>query len=441
MIRAARTVRAYAMAAAASAALGFAAQSCGVMSSGDNCAEKATCSDDGTVAEGPGDEAGGDALDVAVEAVGDDVVSEDVASSDVTAPDISNAGDANDATSEDARVGSDARDATSDDAATEEAARLDECVPRTEICNNGIDDDCNGFTDCADPACQTAGYACAAAAPASWVGPVALYEGTAAATACPAGYALAANSNGGLSASGAQCTCACNAAGQQCSASTGQFYSDTNCGAGTQCTATVSIPSGACTAVTHCGGASVSFNAAAPTWSGGNCTPQATTNTSPWTFATTSRVCSWSATPDVPGGCGNATDQCVSRPTSPYGTSLCIYHVGDPAPGGCPSGPYSVYHVYYLTANDTRACTPCLCGGSPTGGGCTGSIAVYSGSSCTGTVPGTFTFGTTTCLSLSSPQNAQGTYTPSAGTCAAPSGGQPSGGVQGAGATAVCCTP
>src|SRR5687767_4207644 len=32
------------------------------------------------------------------------------------------------------------------------------CVPRPEICGNGLDDDCNGKIDCADPAC--ADHAC-----------------------------------------------------------------------------------------------------------------------------------------------------------------------------------------------------------------------------------------------------------------------------------------
>jgi hypothetical protein len=36
------------------------------------------------------------------------------------------------------------------------------------------------------------------------------------------------------------------------------------------CVGSVSIPSGTCAAVTHCGGASVSFNAAVPTWSVGS---------------------------------------------------------------------------------------------------------------------------------------------------------------------------
>src|SRR5580658_7572719 len=41
-----------------------------------------------------------------------------------------------------------------------------------EDCANGMDDDCNGLADCADPACQSAGYACETPAPTGWSGPV-----------------------------------------------------------------------------------------------------------------------------------------------------------------------------------------------------------------------------------------------------------------------------
>src|SRR5262249_33512993 len=46
----------------------------------------------------------------------------------------------------------------------------------TEDCLNGVDDDGNGLTDCADPACA-AGYTCTPNPPQGWLGPVALYNG------------------------------------------------------------------------------------------------------------------------------------------------------------------------------------------------------------------------------------------------------------------------
>lgn len=39
----------------------------------------------------------------------------------------------------------------------------------TEDCTNGVDDDCNGLVDCADPSCAMQGFACTAAAiPSGW---------------------------------------------------------------------------------------------------------------------------------------------------------------------------------------------------------------------------------------------------------------------------------
>lgn len=326
-------------------------------------------------------------------------------------------------------------DATTDDGPGVDA--LSECVAiGPEDCSNGIDDDCNGATDCADPAC--AAYGCAAPAPDGWVGPVALYEDTPAAPSCPTGFTAAVDSNGGLNAPDAQCTCSCTPSGQDCSEPAAQFYSDVGCGAGSKCPTGVPLPSGVCTPVAACGGASVSFGAPIPTWSGGTCTARGTTDVGPWSFTTLARVCSWSGSVDIPGGCSLATYQCLKKPTGLFQTSFCIYHVGDPPPS-CPPGAYSNRHVYFSSATDARRCTTCSCGGPPTGGGCSGSIALYSGGGCAGAPAATFTFGTSTCAPLTSPQSARGSYTATVGTCAPGSGGVPTGAVQGTGATTVCC--
>ena len=427
-------------------ALAIGPAGCGVMASTDDCASKATCIADASTAPAEAgangsdsDLEGGDEGDLGLDGEGGET-SGDAAGGDATIEASSDAM-AHDATGDivDALVApADANDAAGDssDGATREAGASDACAS-VEDCTNGIDDDCNGAIDCADPACQ-AGYACVPTTPAGWLGPVALYEGTSAAPGCPTGYAPAVDAHGAPSGGSAQCACSCASAGSQCSASVGQFYSDTNCN--NACTGTASVSSGACTAVTHCGGANVSFTAAAPTWTGGTCTAQASTTLPSLTYASTARLCS-TAAQDAPGGCTGTGQQCLPLPMAPYGTRACIYLVGDPPPSSCPAGPYSAYHVFYSAAADTRGCTMCQCGGTATGGTCSGEVDVYSGSSCTGTTPSPFVFGTTTCLGLSSPQHTQGNYTASAGTCAAPSGGTATGGVQGTGATTVCCLP
>jgi len=55
----------------------------------------------------------------------------------------------------------------------------------TEICTDGIDNDCNGQIDCADPACGALGFACVPAIPSGWT-LVAFEPSTR--TPCPPGY-------------------------------------------------------------------------------------------------------------------------------------------------------------------------------------------------------------------------------------------------------------
>ncbi len=76
-----------------------------------------------------------------------------------------------------------------------------------EICNNGIDDDCNGLVDCADPAC-TAGWTCTAApVPSGWS--VVSYAQSSR-PACPAGYGTPADVVEGPIGAPATCGCTCN---------------------------------------------------------------------------------------------------------------------------------------------------------------------------------------------------------------------------------------
>ncbi|MFS8066163.1 MAG: hypothetical protein ACMG6S_07305, partial [Byssovorax sp.] len=83
------------------------------------------------------------------------------------------------------------------------------CAPIAEICNDGIDNDCDDLIDCADPQCtDAAGYACSPAAPQGWA-VVAFTSDTAA--PCPTGYGDSTEVTTAPT-SGDQCTCTCGAA-------------------------------------------------------------------------------------------------------------------------------------------------------------------------------------------------------------------------------------
>jgi hypothetical protein len=95
-----------------------------------------------------------------------------------------------------------------------------------EDCFNGIDDDCNGFTDCADPAC-TSGSECV---PAAGGAGFALGTTVGITTSCPSLYSTKTDVHQGLSGQGGvDCTgCSCTAT-VSCSASLYVYANQTAC--------------------------------------------------------------------------------------------------------------------------------------------------------------------------------------------------------------------
>lgn len=313
-----------------------------------------------------------------------------------------------------------------------------------ENCTNGRDDDCNGLVDCADPACQGA-FACTpVTALAGWRGPAALYEGPAGMPVpdCPTGYQPLATASGSLRAPPAVCSCTCVPSEEQCASTDGNFYSDQACGSlcadvPAQGDCEPLPPGGACSSIG-------SFRAVAPVPSG-TCTPSVTRSLPATSFDRTALLCGWSETPDVGAGCA-ASQQCLATPAAPFGTSLCIYHVGDPAPATCPAGsPFVNYHVYYADKSDSRDCGPCTCTPSPVGGSCDGQISIYTDAVCIGAPAATYAFPTPSCQPYKftvKPANVQAQFTlTTGGTCSAIANPTPIGSVQGTQATVVCCLP
>jgi hypothetical protein len=340
----------------------------------------------------------------------------------------------------------------SNDAPSDEAEAVDVCVSTgVEICNNGIDDDCNGLTDCADPAC--ASYTCVPSAPSGWTGPAALWQAVnpAVAPGCQVGYGNPIDANLGLTFSPATCgNCSCSASGQTCSPA-GTFHPDQACAVAT-CANVTPASDGTCTAVAgnSCGsGGSFTMGASLPVPSGGSCGANGGSVTVPpvgWT--TSGRVCSYTGPTDSPGGCPAGGDQCVVAPTGSYGSTLCIFSTVDPAPTSCPAqyatmGPF----VFYGGEADTRGCAGCACAGAPSGGSCTGTVSLYgtNAGGCSGT-PATYTLGSACqCYGCSQPPLAsspgyvKASYTVTAGTCSVTAQPTPKGTATPIGPTTVCC--
>lgn len=100
------------------------------------------------------------------------------------------------------------------------------CVARQEICFNGVDDDCDGMTDCADSADCSAGATCAPAPPSA----VPLRVMVATNQPCPAGYRDPQILRTGLSVSGERCSgCKCKTESVRCAPKLFKYNSQAQC--------------------------------------------------------------------------------------------------------------------------------------------------------------------------------------------------------------------
>jgi hypothetical protein len=287
----------------------------------------------------------------------------------------------------------------------------------------------------------TGTMSCAPAAPSGWTGPLALWEGTSGAPACGSAFPLVAF-DGGFSVTSppANCTCACGTpTAATCGPITMQF------GQG-GCTAAcgpdgglLTVANGTCGTATNYSsqcGATMEVAISGSTASGGSCALDASTSVPAWSWG--SRAIACQPTSQSPVGCP-AGEQCVPSPQSPFEAHFCVLQAGS---ASCPAGAYSVQHLYYAGASDTRACTACGCG-APTGVDCNANahVTTWNSNNCLNNQTGDITPLPAGCSTpAASMHGAFFQTTPSGGACPA-SGGQPTGSVAEQGLTTICCTP
>jgi hypothetical protein len=240
------------------------------------------------------------------------------------------------------------------------------CKPTPEVCEDGIDNDCNGKIDCADDACKPV-TECVDPAPAGWT-LVSFSDATR--PNCANGYDAPIDLEVVDGTGTGNCTCDCApSAGPACSAGAFSVVIDTTnaCGAGgvnlqhnTNCTqlgSNIPIPNPNSFA-----------SATAPT---GPSACQGTTNVAagPITFG---RTCNLPSTTKFGKGCSTATQQCAPKAT---GFKVCITKLGQDA---CPA-PYTARKTAGTDAVDTRACNACSC--EPKG--CSGTVELFEEADCT----------------------------------------------------------
>jgi hypothetical protein len=251
-----------------------------------------------------------------------------------------------------------------------------QCCAIYEICDNGIDDNCDGKTDCADPQCTQSGgpngagqWACeplptgTASSGHAWE--VVAFDQTNKSVACPTNY------NGGTSVYDSNIawtddTCGCTCTNTKTASCTGKwcdsFYTSTQstCPSPTygQCrdfdtTGNPDLNQDCETAgydvvkndyyVGH--GVSVATSA-------GSCNATSSVDTKPAPTYDMGEACSL---PQAGAGCG--ANQCV--PVSVSNFSLCAMVSGAVT---CPAGLNS--YTVYASVTDTRSCSGCSCDGN-----------------------------------------------------------------------------
>jgi hypothetical protein len=246
------------------------------------------------------------------------------------------------------------------------------CKPTgPESCFDGIDNDCNGLVDCADPACDATVAQCVALDPTS--APIGLLSGVGAGACATAGYDQAT----AIFANPKTLSCTSVIAGKGCSCAAGPVTCSTSL-AGfktlAECTGDTSSGESVGTFVTgqdkSCTAAGVPpwtldasgdiYGVAATTFvaTPADCTASGTPNAPTYAFGTNATFC---GTQQVGGGC-SAGKVCV--PAAGAG-GLCQLFDGakTTCPGGAPAQPY------YTGFSGTVTCGDCTCG-PPVGASC-----------------------------------------------------------------------
>jgi hypothetical protein len=236
------------------------------------------------------------------------------------------------------------------------------CSPTAvEDCFNALDDDCNGTTDCADPACTT-GATCVPAGEVQGV-TVAVDE------ACPPGYEADEQIlYQGLT--GEPCSgCRCDAQATVCSGAAVYFYmNEGDCAADTTLTggSYMGDVTGACpaspTPIYYGWGEGYRVGPISVLSGTGICSPSGTPSLGAVSWATSTKFC---AASNAGTGC-QAGYACVPEPTSGIVCSETLTT--------CPTGISE--QVWYEDYQDGRACEACSCTGA---GDCAG-VQVQLGS-------------------------------------------------------------
>jgi hypothetical protein len=236
-----------------------------------------------------------------------------------------------------------------------------------EDCFNGIDDDCNGHTDCDDPACTPSTMCVPAAGSNGFV--AGAYVDPAA--GCPARFDAGGTAINATLIPGAGCTgCSC-VAGISCSANLYKYASSTACtldlgltGGTLAGSISSTLVAGTTTATASCLASTFTMATQARigpyVTTNGPCAPRGTPTLTTPTWGTSRKYCSAAS---IGSGCTPGY-VCVPKAAPNH----CVLALGARL---CPAGyTKDATGSWYTGFTDTRTCSACTCG-TQTPGSCT----------------------------------------------------------------------
>jgi len=254
----------------------------------------------------------------------------------------------------------------------------------TELCFNGVDDDCDGLVDCDDPDCNPTAVCVPDPGAGSFAVGVALTGGGA---ACPPSFGSPTTINSGLTGAQSCDGCSCGPGQTTCSLQSIDYLGDDqldNCLANNLVNTTSAVErliitsgesDGNCTPA---GGGVASGIRVSTRWPDALQTslscgaPSGSPSLPAATWANMMTFC-----PAAVQGAGCAAGQrCVPRADPSVGSVECVLAVGT---ASCPAG-YTDSGPKYGGFDDQRSCGACSCS-NPSGGSCAG-VTLHQRTSC-----------------------------------------------------------
>jgi len=304
-----------------------------------------------------------------------------------------------------------------------------------EDCFNGIDDDCNGHTDCDDPACNGS-TTCVPAAGSTGFVPGAYVDPS---LGCPVRFDAGESMINAMLDPGAGCTgCSCGAS-VSCSANLYKYASQSACNLDLTTSAgalaggiSATLAAGATNATTSCFAGTfdgtTEARVSAYVTTSGPCVPSGTAKVTPSTWGASRKFCSAGS---VGGGCSPGY-VCVPKAAPNH----CVMALGTKA---CPAGYTKEPDAWYTGFSDSRSCSACTCGPQTPGSCAPLSVGFYLGTTttCTAGIHRALQSNTKNCTFGGSCGSAGFTGTPTAPVC--PPVSTQSGALTPTGAQTLCC--